>query len=49
MTDTYKELEVLICVCASEIVKNGEASLDLLVTLHEALMDHFESKDRTIH
>lgn len=45
----YTHLEILICICASDIVKNSGAHEDMLYTLYEALLTHFEKKDRTIH
>jgi|21_taG_2_1085346.scaffolds.fasta_scaffold00505_33 hypothetical protein len=52
MTDAYTELEVLICLCASDIIQNNGATPDMLITLHDALLKHLEEdehENRTLH
>ena len=44
-------LEVLICYCASDIIRNNGANEEMLLTLYEALTHYFEpeTEKRTIH
>ena len=44
-------LEILICFCASDIIANGKANEEMLLTLYEALIYHFEPppNKRTLH
>lgn len=44
-------IEVLICVCAADIVRSNGATEDMLMTLFEALSHHFkvEEEKRTVH
>lgn len=44
-------IEVLICVCAADIVRSNGATEDMLMTLFEALSQHFKVEEgkRTVH
>jgi len=40
-------IEVLICVCAADIVRSNGATEDMLITLFEALSQHFKIEEET--